>query len=61
MVNCPDCKKESIGYLKKWKYGHFDVEVYTCECGTDFRSYTMSGIEKFKLKKSKTDNKYRKP
>ena len=53
--------REYTEYYKKWKYGQFDVEAYSCECGTDFRSYKKDGIESFKLKKSKTDKKYRKP
>ena len=61
MVKCPDCKRESAEHNKKWKYGRYDVESYLCECGTDFRSYKQEGIEKFKLKKNKTDKHYQKP
>lgn len=59
MVKCPDCLRESKE-IKKWKYGQFDVEAYSCECGTDFRSYKKDGNESFKLKKSK-DGRFRKP
>lgn len=61
MVKCPDCMKEHTRYMKKWKYGCFDVEAFSCNCGTDFRSYKKDGIESFKLKKSVTDRRYRKP
>ena len=60
MVKCPDCLKESVDHKKNWKCGKFDVESYLCECGTDFRTYKINGTEKFKLKKSKNDSRYRK-
>ena len=61
MVKCPDCMREYTEHRKKWKYSCFDVEAYSCECGTDFRSYKKDDTESFKLKKSKTDKQYRKP
>ncbi len=61
MVKCPDCMREHAGYTNKWKYGQFEVEDYFCECGTEFRSYKKDGNESFKLKKNKTDKRYRKP
>jgi hypothetical protein len=61
MIKCPDCMKEVSVLTKKWKYGSFDVEAYSCECGTDFRSYKNAGKEVFKLKKDKKDGRFRKP
>ena len=61
MPKCPDCLRESNKIKKQWKFSHYDVEAYSCECGTDFRSYKMDGNEKFKLKKGKNDNRYCKP
>ena len=61
LVNCPDCGKEYKEYKKKWKYGQFDVEVYSCTCGTDLRSYKKDDVESFKLKRSKTDKQFHKP
>jgi hypothetical protein len=51
MVKCPACKKEFEKHKKAWKYGQFDVKTYTCECGTDFREYTLKGKHSFTLKK----------
>jgi hypothetical protein len=53
MVKCPTCKKEFEKHKKAWKYGHFDVKAYTCECGTDFREYTSKGRYSFTLKRKK--------
>ncbi len=61
MVKCPDCMKEHAEYKKKWKYGQFDVEAYTCTCGTDFREYKLEGKRSYTLKKNKKDKRYRKP
>ena len=61
MVKCPDCLKEITETNKKWKFGQFDVEAFSCECGTDFRSYKKDGVDSFKLKKNKTDKKWKKP
>jgi hypothetical protein len=58
MAKCPDCLKEITEIKKKWKYGKFDVEAYSCECGANFRSYKIDGNERFKLKKSKKGNLY---
>ena len=58
MVKCPDCMREVEEVKKKWKYSWFYVEAFSCECGTDFRSYKKNGIETFKLKKTKTDKHY---
>jgi hypothetical protein len=61
LVKCPDCLKEISECNKKWKYGQFDVEAFSCECGTDFRSYKKGGVESFKLKRKKSGGKFRKP
>ncbi len=45
---------------KKWKYGKFEVEAYSCECGTDFRTYRLEGKPSFALKKSKKDKSWKK-
>ena len=58
MTKCPDCLREITECKKRWKYSSFDVEAFTCECGTDFRSYKKDGVESFKLKKTKTDKHY---
>jgi len=58
MVKCPACKKEFDKHKKSWKYGQFDVKAYTCECGTDFREYTLKGKHSFFLKKSKKDKRF---
>jgi hypothetical protein len=60
MVKCPDCMKEYEEYKKKWKYGKFDVEAYTCVCGTDFREYKLEGKHSFTLKKTKKDKQWKK-
>jgi len=60
MVKCPSCKKEFDKYKKAWRYGQFRVEAYTCECGTDFRDYSIGGKHSFFLKKSKKGNRYTK-
>jgi hypothetical protein len=52
--------REYREHKKKWKYGQFDVEAYTCECGTDFREYKREGQHSFTLKKSKNDNRWKK-
>jgi hypothetical protein len=52
--------KEYEEHKKKWKYGRFDVEAYSCECGTDLREYKMDGKHSFALKKSKHDNRWKK-
>ena len=61
MAVCPDCKKKQVKLEKKWKYGPFDVEAYSCKCGTEFRSYKKDGVESFKLKKNKSSKRHRKP
>lgn len=53
MGKCPDCMKEYKQHKKKWKYASFDVEAYTCECGTDFREYTSKGKHSFTMKRKK--------
>ncbi len=60
MVKCPDCMKEYQEHKKKWKYGKFDVEAYSCECGTDFREYKKQGKLSFTLKKAKKENTWKK-
>jgi len=61
MTKCPDCLKEVVEHKKKWKYRKFDVESFSCECGTDFRTYKLDGKDNFILKKSKNEKRYRKP
>jgi hypothetical protein len=53
MVKCPACKKEFDKAKKTWKYGNFKVEAFACECGTDFREYTLGGKHSFTLKHKK--------
>ncbi len=60
MVKCPDCLKELTEPNKKWKYGKFNVEAYSCECGTDLRTYRLDGEPSFALKKTKTDKNWKK-
>ncbi len=60
MPKCPDCMKEYKEYKKKWKYGKFDVEAYTCECGTDFREYSVNGKRSFTLRKTRK-GRWKKP
>ncbi|MEJ2272541.1 MAG: hypothetical protein P8X91_08725 [Candidatus Bathyarchaeota archaeon] len=57
MKKCPACLREVSESKKKWKFGQYNVEAFSCECGTDFRSYKKDGIDNFKLKKDKTDGK----
>jgi hypothetical protein len=58
---CPDCMKEYREYKKKWKYGPFEVEAFSCECGTDFREYRRGGKHSFTLKKAKNEKRWKKP
>jgi len=60
MVKCPDCMREYEEYKKKWKFGKFNVEAFSCECGTDFRTYKLEGKQSFSLKKRRKDKKWRK-
>ena len=53
--------KEYQEHKKKWKFGKFDVEAFTCECGTDFREYRKEGEHNFTLKRSKKDKTWNKP
>ena len=53
MVKCPNCEKEIGKAEKTWKYGRFDVQVYSCDCGTRFREYTRDGKHSFTLKLQK--------
>jgi hypothetical protein len=55
VTKCPDCLREVSKSKKKWKFGQYNVEAFSCECGTDFRSYKKKGIDSFKLKKDKND------
>jgi hypothetical protein len=50
-AKCPNCKKESNKPDKTWKYGIFDVKVFTCSnCNTKFREYFQNGKHAFSLK-----------
>lgn len=53
MVKCPDCMRKHDNHNKNWTYGHFDVKAYTCDCGTNFRTYNIRGKQSFLLKKNK--------
>jgi len=55
MVKCPDCRKEATKPVKKWKYGSFSVEAYSCtNCKTQFREYyDRNGKHSFTLKLKK--------
>lgn len=53
MVKCPKCKVKVSKPIKTWKYGLFTVQVYCCNCGTDFREYTKEGKHSFTLKLEK--------
>jgi len=48
-------------YKKKWKFGQFEIEAFTCECGTKFREYSKGGKYNFTLKKSKNEKNWKKP
>jgi len=39
MVKCPNCKAEVAHPAKEWKYGIFNVKMYRCPCGNQFREY----------------------
>lgn len=52
--------KEYGEHKKRWKYGRFDVEAYTCSCGTDFREYKKDGKHSFTLKKTKKNKQWKK-
>jgi len=60
MGKCPDCMKEYHEHKKKWKFGKFDVEAYSCECGTDFREHKKGEKHSFTLKKTKKTNRWKK-
>jgi transposase-like protein len=50
MVKCPNCRREVAKHDKKWKYGKFCVDVFTCKnCNTKFREYTKNGKHSFTL------------
>ena len=55
MTNCPNCKKEVAKPEKKWKYGAFSVQAYTCtNCKTKFREYyDKNGKHSFTLRLQK--------
>jgi transposase-like protein len=55
MAKCPKCKKEVTKPDKKWKYGRFTVQAYTCDnCKTQFREYyDKNGKHSFTLKLQK--------
>jgi hypothetical protein len=53
MAKCPNCKTELNKPKKKWTYGRFEVQAYSCDCGTDFREYTKAGKHAFTLKLNK--------
>jgi hypothetical protein len=60
VVKCPDCMREYEEYKKKWKYGKFDVEAYSCECGTKFREYKLEGKHSFTLERNRETKKWKK-
>jgi C4-type Zn-finger protein len=53
MARCPNCQKEIGEQEKKWKYGQFLVQAYSCKCGTKFREYTTAGKISFALRLDK--------
>lgn len=53
MAKCPNCKKQNDKPRKKWKYGQFTVQAYSCDCGTEFRDYIQEGKHSFTLKLKK--------
>jgi len=53
MVKCPNCKRELTKPKKTWTYGQFEVQAYSCECGTNFREYTKDGKHSFTLQLKK--------
>ncbi len=54
MTRCPKCGKEVSKPRKKWKYGAFDVQAFSCDnCSTQFREYTRNGKHSFALKLQK--------
>jgi transposase-like protein len=55
MAKCPNCKKENPKPNKKWKYGRFSVQAYTCNnCKTQYREYyDKNGKHSFTLKLQK--------
>lgn len=53
MAKCPNCKKEIAKPKKTWTYGQFEVQSYSCNCGTRFREYTKAGKHSFTLKVQK--------
>ena len=54
MAKCPRCGRIVDKPAKKWKYGQFDVDAYTCsDCDTKFREYKTNGKHSFTLKLQK--------
>jgi len=53
MVKCLNCKRELTKPKKTWTYSQFEVQAYSCECGTNFREYTMDGEHSFTLQLKK--------
>jgi transposase-like protein len=55
MAKCPKCKEENPKSAKKWKYGQFTVQAYTCKnCKTQYREYyDKKGKRSFTLKLQK--------
>ena len=53
MVKCPNCKKE-MKPKKSWSYWVFNVNAYSCDCGTKLREYMKNGQRAFTLIRAKT-------
>jgi transposase-like protein len=55
MAKCPSCREENPQPDKKWKYGIFTVQAYTCSnCKTQYREYyDKNGKHSFTLKLQK--------
>jgi len=49
MVKCPKCKTEVKSPSKTWKYGIFNVKMYKCKCGNQFREYFKGDKLSFEL------------
>jgi uncharacterized protein with PIN domain len=49
MAKCPKCKSEISKPDKEWVYGKFDVKMYKCSCGNQFREYFRGNKLRFVL------------
>ena len=49
MPKCPKCNSEVPEPKRNWKYGNFEVSMYLCSCGNQFREYYHEGKVNFRL------------